>query len=192
MSCLLPPKSSTRAALPPGVRAGLSSVSSTTTLLSLVASAAGVAVGAGSVPWAKAVTEKPPISTRQVQRAARVLQIFLFFMGHILLFGISGNRRPAGHHAARQHGVQLGRGHAHSAHHLDDLQVLRLGFLRFQGLQLFLLFRNLLAGLSDFLVNALDFVLSHSQSLHSISLFPSVIAPQTLDGLEMGHCIFFN
>ena len=36
MSCLLPPKSSTRAALPSGVRAGLSSVSSTTTLLSLV------------------------------------------------------------------------------------------------------------------------------------------------------------
>ena len=41
MSCLLPPKSSTRAALPSGVRAGLSPVSSTTTFSSLVASAAG-------------------------------------------------------------------------------------------------------------------------------------------------------
>src|SRR5699024_6918188 len=110
MSCLLPPKSSTRAALPSGVRAGLSSVSSTT-LLSLVASAAGVAVGAGSAPWAKAVTEKPPINIRQVQRAAKVLKIFLFFMGHFLLFGIGGSRRLAGHHAARQHGGQLGRGH---------------------------------------------------------------------------------
>ena len=35
-----------------------------------------------------------------------------------------------------------------SAHHLDDLQVLRLGFLRFQVFQLFLLFRDLLAGLA--------------------------------------------
>src|SRR5699024_4569235 len=170
MSCLLPPKSSTRAALPSGVRAGLSSVSSTTTLLSLVASAAGVAVGAGSVPWAKAVTEKPPISIRQVQRAARVLKIFLFFMGHVLLFGIGGNRVLAGHHAASEHGAQLGRGHAQGAHHLDDFQVLRLGFLRFQGLQLFLLLRDLLAGLGNLLVDALDFVLSHNQSLHSISL----------------------
>ena len=101
MCVLLTRVSSPRAALPSGVSGGVSSVSYTTTLLSLVASAAGVAVGAGSAPWAKAVTEKPPISTRQVQRAAKVLKIFLFFMGHILLFGISGNRHLTGHHTAR-------------------------------------------------------------------------------------------
>src|SRR5699024_3649684 len=30
------------------------------------------------------------------------------------------------------------------------------------------------------------------KSLHSISLFPSVVAPQTFDGFEMGHRVFFD
>ena len=56
-------------------------------------------------------------------------------------------------------------GHTQGAHHLDDLQVLRLGFLRFQVFQLFLLFRDLLAGFGDLLVDALDFVLAIVKSL---------------------------
>ena len=51
------------------------------------------------------------------------------------------------------------------AHHLNDFQVLRLGFLRLQGFQLVLVLRDLLADLGNLLVNALDFVLSPFQSL---------------------------
>src|SRR5699024_5983715 len=158
MSCLLPPKSSTRAALPSGVSAGLSSVSSTTTLASFVASSAG----GWSVPWAKAVTERPIISTKAAQRAEKVLKILLFFMVGVLLFVVVGG--GSGHardRTAGEHGVQLLRGQPQGAHHLDDLQVLRLGFLRLQGFQLILVLRDLLADLGNLLVNALDFVLSH-------------------------------
>src|SRR5699024_1436705 len=164
MSCLLSPKSSTRAALPSGVRAGLSSVSSTTTLLSLVASAAA----SSSVPWAKAVTERLIISTRAAQRAARVAKIFLFFMVGVLLFVVVGGR--SGHARDRttgEHGVQLLRGQPQGAHHLNDFQVLRLGFLRLQRFQLVLVLRDLLADLGNLLANALDFVLSHFN--HSFS-----------------------
>src|SRR5699024_10794272 len=173
ISCLLPPKSSTRAALPSGVRAGLSSVSSTTTLASLVASSAGD----WSVPWAKAGTVKPTAITAARQRAEKVLKILLFFMGHVLLFGIGGSHRLARHHAAGQHGGKLLRGHTQGTHHLDDLQVLRLGFLRLQSLQLFLLLRDLLAGFLNFQVNALDFVLSHNQSLLFENLCHQFIRP---------------
>ena len=82
---------------------------------------------------------KPPISIRQVQRPKKVLKIF-YSSWAFLLFGIGRNPpTPGRHHAARQHGGQLLRV-SRRAHHLDDLQVLRLGFLRFQVFQLFLMF----------------------------------------------------
>ena len=52
--------------------------------------------------WAKAVTEKPPISTSAAQRAERVLKILLFFMGGVLPFVMDSH---TGVRAAGQHGA---------------------------------------------------------------------------------------
>ena len=86
-------------------------------------------------------------------------------VGVLLFHVVGGGSNHAGDRAAGEHGVQLLRGQPQGAHHLDDLQVLRLGFLRLQGFQLVLVLRTLLADLGNFLVKALDFVLSHNQSL---------------------------
>ena len=53
----------------------------------------------------------------------------------------------AGDRTAGEHGVQLLRGQPQGAHNLDDLQVLRLGFLRLQVFQLVLVLRDLLSDL---------------------------------------------
>src|SRR5699024_7240632 len=152
-----------------------------TTLVSFVVSSAG----GWSVPWAKAVTERPIISTKAAQRAEKVLKILLFFMVVVLLFVVVGG--GSGHardRTAGEHGVQLLRGQPQGAHHLVYLQVLLLGFLRLQGFQLVLVLRDLLADLGNLLVNALDFVLSHNQSLLEKFLLPvhQTVALDTLVG----------
>ena len=70
--------------------------------------------------------------------------------------------------------VQLLRGQPQGAHHLNDFQVLRLGFLRLQGFQLVLVLRDLLADLGNLLVNGgsihfhIDFFLHHGISCMGI------------------------
>ena len=51
--------------------------------------------------------------------------------------------------------------------HLNDFQILCLRFLCFQGLELFLIFRNLLTGFLNFLVDTFNFVFCHNRSLLS-------------------------
>ncbi|ERM51915.1 hypothetical protein C678_0119 [Clostridioides difficile F665] len=172
MSCLLPPKSSTRAALPSGVSGGAFSDSSTATLLSLVVSSAG----GGAAPWAKAGTVKPDARSSVRQRAESVRSNRLFLIAIFLLFVVVIHH-TAGNCAARQHSAQLSRGHTQGAHHLDDLQILCLGFLCLQRLELFLILCDLLADLSNLLVNALNFVLCHRLSLLLKNLCYQFIRP---------------
>ena len=79
----------------------------------------------------------------------------------LLFLGVWRRRSHAGNPAAGQQRVQLLRGHADRPHQLDDLQVLRLGFLRLQFPQPVLVFRQLFAGLCDLPVNPVDFVRCH-------------------------------
>ena len=79
--------------------------------------------------------------------------------------------------ALRMTPAQLSRGHTQCAHHLDDLQIFCLGFLYLQRLELFLILCDLLADLSNLLVNAFNFVLCHRLSLLLKNLCYQFIRP---------------